>query len=462
MLLNVGNIVGMSNQIADYDRKHFGSFIEGVAPQSLEEISKIIQKWNNDLFQESYCSLNKFKYIKQFNIDKIKFGESFGLEEKIKIKMLAVHHLAHKLLKENRAPTEQEMEFVHQIFLGFSELFPGESNAEVRANFHQMAIHPNLMIACSESYMKEIAKQIGRSIEYEFSIEPLISRNSGKIQGAPGNFHKILQKWSADLFSDGYYTQEGQALLKGDPKFPDYSKLSYVETWVDTINYVICLVNRKMEYKAEITAEDHKLIANAFISCKERFIQLNRDYNLYFQFGEAAREYDSIALKLRENSEEMKGVVAVLDTRIKTAEGILKEATDCSYYYPRIAPFLDERIQSLTTELEGVKKHKESIVNEGQKKEAELQEQLAMAKIKKESAFKESKKAVVPENLVKTVEESHILELDSLIENAALFADFYQTFLTYAKGRYERELKRLPSEVDSAPASSWYQRFSLW
>lgn len=406
--------------------------LEGVKPVNYEKLKGILIRWQADLFDhESYSTLEGFNFIKENHaLEVFDNVENNDRDVLLSNASMALHSITHHNLTNPKAPTDENLKAISEIFERCANSFTEEDQSVRKIELQQLALHPRLVEKCSEAFLRHIA-QVTKSTIYNFQFQDVLESNQDKIQGDKAQLSEVLRKWQADFFMDDFCTLSGKEGLQKEPIQPSYLNLSYIESCVETVKYIATVAA-----KNNLDGNKSELIKESLSKLKNRLEKLNFFFEMKINKEAAIEARKKIITIHQEHEEKTKKVIDEFSEKLQNAKVDHEDLKRSIEEKPLLKGFFEPKISALETSVLEL----ENNINEANNA---LQSLISTYEEEVKKLDEIIMNTNIPDpDLATKVPQSHLDDLQILIDNADILTLCYEKFVPFAAGHASRELPK--------------------
>ncbi|MEC7840479.1 MAG: hypothetical protein VX777_10620 [Chlamydiota bacterium] len=424
-----------------YDRVNNKFNTEGHSMESFSVFKKIILDWQKDLFQDELTTSLGYQKMKAMNVSELASNENGVIPVQLSTVVWNLFHITYVDLKESRAPSEETLAKVHQLFINYANSLPKEQE-KAKSDMIQLSLHPRTVTKLVEDKILKIAENHGLEGEFDFDVNERVLIYSD----ASSSAKKAIRKWERDLFLDKACNKKDYEQIKYTLRLPQLQNAPFVSAFTETSTHLMAIVLNAQEKDGQVTESDMAKMKSAVENLKQYLHNINITYQLIDKVDTAKNVQEEAELHLKNYLTESKEVLAALKKSCEVAQLEYAEAVNGSKHY-----------ESLSKSLSGLITQREKTANEAQaalelaQENAEatlstLRANLDVMKKDYEEALQLSRKAPMNKALAMRVDVRTLDEMQAIADDIPLLVKCFVSYLSFAKGKASRDVDDL----------SWY------
>lgn len=401
--------------------------VEGKKPVFHSAMQTILQKWKDQLFpiNNLYGSHASFT---QKNTSAPTTNESLAS---------ALHYRTHKVLSKNKATLDKDAGKVQALILAFAAT---QEDGEGKEQLTQLAMHPRMLMRCSENYVREVAKQMEKNSVYRFNLENVLSELKELNIGSE-EARQAIRIRANDLFPEKYLTSAELAKIDGSAaKMPDIKNMDPMKAFDAVVYYMLQITRARIN-----NAEKREDILE---KTKEALTALMGRYEAGNIVGDALARVEAAKARLAENAETAKQ--HAIDSKenedkinaeiAKTSEK-LKQAENALYYYPTTKKAITPRIEEKKQKLEDAKATLAKAQEENIAESKRLAEENKTIRAEIADLTAASKEKGIKAEFASGLSDDIINQIQLMIDNVGALQACLDEYLMYAINKTSREVQ---------------------
>ncbi len=417
---------------------------------SFPEISEIITKWSDSIFQKGFVKDYQFSRMSSMFPSVLKKDDD--LASRMTSTAMNLHRITYQSLVSNKAPTDEVLGKVQKLFQDFVDSIEGASNEQTRKEITQISLHPRLAMLCSEMFLKHVAEQVDESDTFSYNVDDILYK-SMQLHEKDHDIASTMREWAAIAYKREFATKDGLAALEYGVKQPfcSYYKLSFEDSMNGAAKYLASLALRDKNGKELMDAEINTL-KEMFVDMLHHFENLHTGHILHTPKNEAHRA-------LSEAQEAFDGhVKESAERKVELTEAHQKAIAEhqeaASAQNGSLTDVLAVEVKTREATVDAAKQKLDDTVTADVKKAEELNSALINARTKFDDLnYLAYRRGEVREDVAKEISDETFDMIRILSENVPLAIICMQDYLEFSKSRADREIKQ---------DTSWLSGFKIW